>query len=99
MDEKVAVALNAAFKKQLAKRDAAPAVSGVTALGHVDAVSAVSPDVMDGFFANWDKYYPTIVSLLGYASWFFPPKVINILKALLAVINNQLIPIVKDAMK
>lgn len=104
MDEKVMVstnALNAAFAKQLAKREAAPLVTDEAAGAHVQAVIVASAGatVLNDFFAAWDKYYPTIVSLLGWASWVLPPKAINIVKALLAVVNNTLIPLVKDLLK
>lgn len=99
MDEKLAVstnALNDAFKKQLAKRDAAPLVTDEAAAAHVQTVVAAAPGPLDSFFAAWDHYYPIAVSLLGWASWVLPPKSINAIKALLAVVNNQLIPWAKQ---
>lgn len=104
-DEKVMLstnALNSAFQKQVVKRETAPLVSDEAAGSHVNAVIAASATAstsgLDGFFAAWDKYYPTIVSLLGWASWVLPPKAINIIKALLAIINNELIPWAKQAL-
>lgn len=103
MDEKVMLgvnALNAALQKQIAKREAAPLVSDEAAASHIQAVvmasATASSGPLDNFFVLWDKYYPTIVSLLGWASWVLPPKAINIVKALLAVVNNNLIPLVKQ---
>ncbi len=107
MDEKLAVsanALNAAFAKQLVKREAAPLVSDNAAASHVATVvkastSAPAAGSLDTFFAAWDHYYPIAVSLLGWASWVLPPKSINAIKALLAVVNSQLIPWAKEFLK
>ena len=82
MNEKEMVSINAlnkAFERQLVKREMAPEVSGAVAYEmseKVAAAPAMAAGNFDTFFAAWDKYYPTIVSLLGWASWFFPPKAI-----------------------
>lgn len=101
-DEKRAVstnALNAAFAKQMKKREAAPLVSDEAAATYVQTVVTSPANQLDTFFAAWDHYYPIAVSLLGWASWVLPPKSINAIKALLAVVNNQLIPWAKEFLK
>lgn len=94
-------ALNAAFAKQVDKRVNAPIVSDEAANSHVAALIAPAPAAgkFDDFFAAWDLYYPKIVSLLGWASWVLPPKTFNIIKALLALINNEIIPFLKQILK
>lgn len=104
MDEKARLSkadLNKAFTKQLAKREAAPLVTDEAAAAHIAAVvsASASASSLDSFFDAWALYYPKMVSLLGWASWVLPPKAINAIKALLAVINNQIIPLVRDLLK
>lgn len=104
-DEKVRLSrndLNRAYQRQLDKRTAAPAPTAekaATYIGAVTTAAAAPPPVLNDFFAAWDKYYPHIVSLLGWASWFLPGSIINPIKALLAVVNNVVIPALKDIFK
>lgn len=91
--------LNRAFEKQLAKREAAGSPTQEKASAHLAVVTTAAPGQFDSFFAAWDRYYPSIVSLLGWASWFLPGKTVNTIKALLAVVNNNIIPIIKEMLK
>lgn len=105
-DEKLMVstnALNAALAKQLAKREAAPLVSDDAAASHVAALAqpvakpaTAAAGGLASFVAMWKAYYPKIVSLLGWASWVMPAQSLNAIKALLAVVNNQIIPIIEQ---
>lgn len=99
-DEKLMVstnALNAAMKKQMEKRAAAAVPDDAKVETYLAALVAPAPAVAaaDGPLGNfcemWDAYYPRLVSLLGWASWIFPSKTLTPIKALLAVINNQII--------
>ena len=108
MDEKLAVSRNdltRALTKQINKRTAAPAPTPEKATANLAAVTAASAKAAnegfdaDDFFVMWDKYYPTVVSLLGYASWFIPGPAVNIIKSLLAVVNNNILPILREALK
>lgn len=103
MDEKIRLSrndLNRAYQKQLDKRTAAPAPTAEKAATYIGAVTAAAPPpVLNDFFAAWERYYPHIVSLLGWASWFLPGTIINPIKALLAVVNNVVIPALKDIFK
>lgn len=103
MDEKQMVstnALNEALKKQIDKRSVAPTPSNDAAVAHI--VAAVTPvavpaagNGLASFVAMWKAYYPKMVSILGWASWVVPGKALTIIKSLLAVVNNQIIPIIE----
>lgn len=104
MDEKIAVSvnsLNAALQAQVAKRTNAPLVTDEAAAAHVAAVVApvAAAGPLDEFCGAWRTYYPKIVSLLGWASWVLPPQAINIIKGLLAVVNNEIVPLICPAQK
>lgn len=102
MDEKIMVstnALNAAFKKQMEKREAAPPVSMVAAASHIvsaaaPAASVAAPAAGFDFCTAWRTYYPRIVSLLGWASWVIPGPALTVIKSLLAVINSEVVPMI-----
>lgn len=102
-DEKVMLSQwNAAFKKKLDKRTAAPDVTPTAFAEHTAALVAAPATTTTAapfdFFATWDAYYPRLVSLLGWGSWIMPRKVSDILKALLSFVNDKLIPFAKEMM-
>lgn len=110
MDEKVALSLQtlgAKLQKQIDKRVDAPIPSDAALTNHLAVVTApvTVPTVAtpaqagDDFFTLWDQYYPRIVSLLGWASWVLPGPALAVIKSLLAVINNDVMPILKQLMK
>lgn len=103
-DEKLMVStnvLNAALAKQITKRESAPPPSPEAMQNHIAVASApvASPapsgDGLTSFVAMWKAYYPRIVSLLGWASWVMPAPALTVIKSLLAVVNNQIIPILE----
>lgn len=105
MDEKLMLStgtLNKAFEKQLGKRldapDPTPEKAG-TYLAAMTTKSAAAAADLGGFFDAWAKYYPTIVSALGWLDFIVPGKVLKIIKALLAVVNDPIIPILKEYLK
>lgn len=101
-DEKVAVSLNrlnTALAKQIDKRETAGTPSPAAAQVHLNNVTTAAESRYDDFFDAWDKYYPTIISMLGYVSWLMPGKTITTIKSLLAVVNNQILPILRDMAK
>lgn len=104
-DEKAMVsmnALNSAFKKQISKRENAPLVTDDAAASHIAAVvsaPAIKATDINSFFDAWDTYYPKIVALLGWADWVIPAPAVKVIKALLAVINNVVIPAMKEIKK
>lgn len=92
--------INQQFRKQLDKRLDAGAPAPATARVHLDKINKAAVDDgwgMDDLISYWDAYYPTIVSLLGWASWVIPGPTVNIIKALLATVNNSIIPILRKA--
>lgn len=91
--------LNRALGRQITKRIAAGTPSPEMAAAHLSVVNSAPLSGLSDFFVLWEKYYPTLVSLLGYASWVIPGKVVNVLKALLAIVNNYLIPMARDLLK
>lgn len=103
MDEKVALSLNKLnqkLKEQIAKRADAPPPTPDVVAAHGAVVAAPAAAVAGAdFFTAWDTYYPKIVSLLGWASWVFPAPTITAIKGLLAVVNNQIIPILRNLVK
>lgn len=102
MDEKAMVsvnALNRALEKQIVKRTDAPAPTPEAAAKNLAVVTATESGQFAEFFEAWDAYYPRIVSLLGWASWFMPGKSVTIIKSLLAVVNNNIIPILRELAK
>lgn len=99
MDEKAMVStntLNAAYQAQLTKRASAPALTHETAGAHLAAVATpvAVGGIEESFCAAWGLYYPKVVSLLGWASWVIPGPTLTRIKALLAVVNNQIVPLV-----
>lgn len=102
MDEKLAVSrnvLNQALKNQVAKRIDAPPPSDAAVESHLANLVAPADTTINDFFDAWDTYYPKMVSLLGWASWVFPKPTLTAIKGVLAVINNQIIPIARQWFK
>lgn len=107
--------LNARLKKQIAKRIDAPVPSDTALEKHFAVVAApvaktaitaqaaaVTDAGSDWFFQQWDKYYPTIVSYLGWMTalpkWMLPGGLsggLLMIKSLLAIANNDLFPFVR----
>lgn len=81
----------------------------VVAPVRVDASSITAPDATPDnnvFFDAWDTYYPKIVGWLGWSTavpkWMLPggmSAALLMIKSLLAVANNDIIPIVKALMQ
>jgi len=98
--------LNAKLAKQVAKRSNLPPPTDEKLEAHlavvtaptgmeVEALASLDGAVSSIFFDTWDKYYPRMVSLLGWASWIFPSSVLVPIKSLLAVLNNDIMPILR----
>lgn len=100
MDEKVMVSLNKlneAYRKQLNKRIEAGTPGAERAATYMTTLLTTSDDGYgtDDFAADWRKYYPKLVQILGWADFIIPDKfgiAVKALKALLAVVDAQIIP-------
>lgn len=111
MNEKTMLGLNlnAKLKKQIAKRIDAPLPSDAALDSHIAALVAapvakaeitaqatVAPDTgNDWFFEQWDRYYPLLSRALGWISWTVPGGALQVIKSMLAVVNNDLFPLVR----
>ena len=100
------VNLGAKLAKQVEKRSAAPEVTQAKAEQHLAKIeaAAIAPASLDAatnqhFFDLWDKYYPTIVNILGWVSMFIPTEKMKMIKSLLAIVNNDVIPLLKKILK
>lgn len=102
------VNLGAKLAKQVVKREAAPEVTEAKAEEHLAKIelaaasipaATLSDATNQHFFDLWDKYYPIMVNLLGWASWILPGDKLKMIKSLLAIVNNEVIPLLKKILK
>jgi hypothetical protein len=97
----VAKRADAPAPTQEKQREHLEVVAAPTTAGEINTLATAPPHALssDVFFDKWAEYYPKIVALLGFIpAWMLPAgtgAVLLMIKSLLAVANNDVLPIVQ----